>query len=297
MEHLLEVEPHHDDTGAAVDEAAAHQHRHAIDVEEGKQPQANNVRGQEPCREPLLDVAGDVVMGEHDPFGETRGAAGVGKNGQVLAGVDLDRPVLLGHAAQYLRQLVEGEDRAQQGEVLAGLLDGGGHGGEDEQGDRLRVGKLVLDIVRCIEGVEGSDRSAGEQDAVEDGRVLDVVGREDADLVPLLDAVVLKEPRYLAGVAPYAPIGACCPVGAYQGRLVAELLSGAPSQLRERDLFVGGQAGPIAGNDHDFYLLQAAESNEGGDRPGAVWGDWSRSRSTAGCVRRASPGTSPCPPS
>src|SRR4030042_434126 len=90
-------------------------------------------------------------------------------NSTVLAGVEGSRPVLLGDAADKLRQALDGPDVLQAGQVLAGHLHWGSHGAEDEERHRLGVVQLVLDLTLPVEGVEGGDRGAGQQGTVEDG--------------------------------------------------------------------------------------------------------------------------------
>ena len=44
VQHLLQIEPHHDDAGGAQGEARVHKHRHPVDVKKGQHGQADSVR-------------------------------------------------------------------------------------------------------------------------------------------------------------------------------------------------------------------------------------------------------------
>ena len=224
MHHLLHVEPHHHDAGRTQGKAGAQEHRHPVDVEEGQRAQGDSVRRKLPDRQALLDVAGDVEVSEHHALGKARRAAGVRQRRHVLAGVDGHRPVLLRDATQQLLQPVDRPDVTQTGQFRPGGLHRSTHKAEHEDGDGLGVAQLVLDLTLTVEGVEGGDRGSRQENAVEDGGVVDVVGREDSHFVALPDAMVLEETSYLAGLAPDLAVGARGTIGADEGRLVGEIV-------------------------------------------------------------------------
>ena len=204
--------------------------------------------------ERLVHVGDEVVVREHHALGEAGGAARVGQDHEVFAGVDRHvghRPVLFQERGEGsgARGLPEDEHlldaRAAGG--LSRLVEERGDG-QEEAGATVR--ELVLQLLDGVRRVDRGDDPAHQRNRVEGDRVLGAVGAVDRENVAFLETAGGEPERTaLHGTRPVAVGQDAAGRPVDEGGFFGPLRRGLQEQGSERN-FRDRHVGERAAEDH-----------------------------------------------
>ena len=180
LEHLLEVEAHERDEGAAGVEPAVEHALQAHAVEEGRErelPAALRRRERAPH---LHEVRHQRAVRELDELGQAGRAAGGQQHRDVMRCGALGGR-LAGATGQQVAQL-------EHLDVVRGCAGGLGERADADDEPRLRASQLVGELVGRVERTGAGDDAAGAQRAVQRERELGEVGEVEREHVAAPEA-------------------------------------------------------------------------------------------------------------